>query len=415
MNYLIEEQAAAASDSYTNRSQNDVDTQKEVSLNGQKYTVFGYKDEPSTGFHATAYQNTKTNEIIIAYRGTDPDLIGHTRTTLQDAAVDFMMVKAKVNMQESAAHAFTQEMLDKAQKHGISRDHVSVAGHSLGGALAEIEAWKFGLRGATYNGYGAVDLNYGVPQGGHQVTNYVMACDVVSAGSHHYGETKVLASKDDVASLQAGRYLNAPPGAPPPNPLLAMSLGDHSSTHFTGEAGMVNVLTPANMSDYAARYEQNRAAFDHYRDDVYQDRAELGEVLRRADSHNIGTTLANMPPHLQQQLLELHAVKVDAPIEQALEHNRLVQGAKQGLDYTAAGLRTGGERVQQGAEEVSQGVRVAGQTVHGTPTTSRALAWALPPSIRWPASAWRSAQRRLVTQPVPKPKASPKPAISLVR
>ena len=253
--------AFAASDAYKDRPESDVDNStKRVNLGGQQYSVFGYQDDPKTGFHATAYQNTTTHEIIIAYRGTDPDFKNHTRTTLQDAAVDYAMIKKQVNDQKAAADAFTQEMIDKAEKHGISKDHIFLAGHSLGGTLAEIEAWEHGLRGTTLNAYGAVDLIHGVPRGGNQVTNYVMAGDVVSAGSYHFGEVKVLASVEDIAALKAGRYLDAPPGAPPPNPLRAMLLSDHSGAHFIGEGGMENVLAPGNIAAYEARCTQNRAA-----------------------------------------------------------------------------------------------------------------------------------------------------------
>lgn len=355
--------AAAASDAYKDRPRGDSDD-RPVLLAGKQYKVFGYKDNPETGFHATAYREVASpHNIIIAYRGTDPDITGHTRTTLQDAGVDFTMVKSRVNTQEKDANDFTQAMIKKAEDNGTHKDHVTVAGHSLGGTLAEIEAAKFGLHGATYNAYGAVDLNYKVPEGGSQITNYVMAGDVVSAGSHHFGEVKVLASQDDIQRLHSGRYLDAPAGSPPPNPLLAMSLSDHSVTHFTGEGGQVNVLSDANMPKYAALYEQNHAAIDHYRNDVHSDRAELGEALRQASSRNIETTLGNMSPRLQQQLLELHGAWVDAPIQNALEHNRVIGGVEHGLDRTAAGLRTGGEHAQQGADHFSQNARTAGQTV----------------------------------------------------
>ena len=74
MNPSPEVSAAAASDSYLNLRQSDVTKPKKVFLNGAEYTVFGYENDPVTGFHATAYQNTKTNEIIIAYRGTDTNI-----------------------------------------------------------------------------------------------------------------------------------------------------------------------------------------------------------------------------------------------------------------------------------------------------------------------------------------------------
>ncbi len=318
MNPSPQVSAAAASEAYKDHLQSDVNNNTKFSyFEGQKYTIYGYKDDPSTGFHATAYQNVTTHEIIIAYRGTDPDFKHHTRTTVQDALVDAAMVKDKINPQKSAADAFTQEMIDKAQKHGIPKDQITVTGHSLGGTLAEIEAAKYGLRGITLNAYGAVDLSYGIAQGGHQVTNYVMAGDVVSAASRHFGEVKVLASQADIDGLHAGRYLGAAPGTPPPNPLLTMSLGDHSITHFTGEGGMENVLAPANISQYEARYAQHKAAFDHFRGDLQRDRAELATAMNRADSRNIETTLANLPLDIQRQVDKHHPVRAAPPLRHA--------------------------------------------------------------------------------------------------
>ena len=360
MNPSAEVSAFAASDAYSNRSQGQVTENQTVSLNGHEYTVFGYKDDPTTGFHATAYRDSATGDIIIAYRGTDPDIKGHTRTTFQDAAVDATMVKAQINLQEASAEIFTKEMLNKAHALAISNDDVTVAGHSLGGTLAEIESWKFGLHGATFNAYGAASLIYRVPEGGHQLTNYVIAGDVVSAASHHFGETNVLASQEDVAALQVGRYLNAPPGALSPNPLLAMRLGDHSMTNFTGAGGAANVLAPANMAEYQARYENTKAAFDLFRSDIHDQRTELAAALNDPGSRNIETTLANLSPHFRQQLTEYHAALVDVPVQRAVEHNRVVQSVEQGLDETAATLRWGGQSAQHQAERLSQKLHAVG-------------------------------------------------------
>lgn len=353
--------AAAASDAYKDRPQSDVDKQKQVFLSGHEYQVLDYKADSTTGFHATAYIEKTSGEIIIAYRGTDPDFKHHTRTTVQDALVDATMVKDKVNLQKNAADAFTQEVLSKAQALGISKDHVTVAGHSLGGTLAEIEASERGLRGVTFNAFGAVDLGYGVPPGGHQVTNYVMAGDVVSAASRHFGEVKVLASQADIDALHTGRYLGAAPGAAPPNPLLTMRLSDHSGTHFTGGDGMMNVLAPANLAHYEARYAQNKAAFDHFRGDVQQDRVELATAMNHAGSHNIETTLANMSPHLRRQLAEYHASMVDTPIQHAVENNVLAHAVQSGMSYMAATTRTTGHAVQGLDERVATGAHQVGR------------------------------------------------------
>ena len=127
MNPNPEISAESANDAYANRSQSQVDNST-VYLDGQRHLVFGYKNDPVTGFHATAYQNLSTGDIVIAYRGTDP---GHLVTKVQDIAVDATMVRDRVNPQEAAASAFTQQMIDKAQRNGISKDRITVAGQSL--------------------------------------------------------------------------------------------------------------------------------------------------------------------------------------------------------------------------------------------------------------------------------------------
>ena len=354
--------AAAAKEAYADHLSSDIDNNaKQIFFGHQRYVVFGYTADSATGFHATAYRNKETNEIIIAYRGTDPDIQHHTRTTIQDAAVDFTMVKDQVNPQKNAADAFTRAMIDKAARHGISRDHITVTGHSLGGTLAEIEAAEFGLRGTTFNAYGAVDLGYGVSEGGTHVTNYVMAGDVVSAASRHHGQIVPLASDDDILALKTGRYLDAAQGAPPPNPLMAMMLSDHSVTHFVPEPGSpdASALDPGMLAHYEKNYADNKAAIDRYRHDVYEERAELAAALRHADSHDLASTWKNLPPRIQQQLAELHAREVDAPIHSAVAHGAVVQGVEHGLEQTGTAMRTSGQTVHELDERMAAGVRHA--------------------------------------------------------
>ncbi|WP_160296058.1 hypothetical protein, partial [Xanthomonas albilineans] len=285
MNTSDQVRADAANDSYFNRSKVDIEKRAKVLLNGQWHQVFGYANDPITGFHATAYQNIATGNIIIAYRGTDPALFtgetkaekaSHALTTVQDIAVDATMVRDAVNPQEAVADAFTAHMLAKAAEQGIPKDHVTVAGHSLGGALAQIEAAKYGLSGSTYNAYGAVSLRHHVPEGGTAVTNYVLAGDPVSAASRHYGTVVTLATPENVQALKDAHYLDVSHGASSPNPLRAMRLGDHSGTHFTGPQ---SVLSPERLAQLQANYAHNKAAFDHFRQDVHQDRELLNMAL----------------------------------------------------------------------------------------------------------------------------------------
>jgi len=352
--------AAAASDAYQNRQQSDVDNpQKYVYFDGQKYAIFGYASNAITGFHATAYQNVTTHQIIIAYRGTDPDFKHHGLTGGQDLFVDATMVRDRVNLQETDARAFTQAMIDKAARHGIGENQISVAGHSLGGTLAEIESWRFGLGGATFNAYGAVGLGYGIPEGGGQLIDYVMAGDGVSAASLHRGTVMPLASDEDVLALQAGHYLGVEPGMPPRNPLLAMRFSDHTNTHFSPAPGshVPSVLQPGMIEKYAQNYADHRAAFDAFRGDVRHERGELATALRAARRDHTDVVL---PADIQRQLDEYLAVNADPAIRQAIEENGWVRGAEHKLHQGADMVTAGGVFVQHQDERAAALAREAG-------------------------------------------------------
>ncbi|KRA33046.1 hypothetical protein ASD68_08295 [Rhodanobacter sp. Root627] len=367
--------AAAAVDAYEDRSRIQVSKQKEVDLHDHKYRVFGYAVSPS-GFHGTAYQSVATGEIIIAPRGTDPDVLHHTSVTVKDAIADYRMVRDRVNPQMDDARSFVREILDKAEKAGVPRDKITLAGHSLAGAEVEVLASEFGLRGMTINGYGAVDLGYGLPEGGDRVINYVMAGDPVSAASRHYGQVVTLASDQDLTKLRGARYLDADPGVIGPNPLLAMSLGDHSGTHFTGPD---SVLKPENMAHARKNYAENKAAIDHFRGDVYDSRAELAVALNSTEHLNLESTYAHLSPRMQQQLMEYHASLVDSSIRDALEHNRVVEGATGALEQGSVLSQAGGQYVQRGADQLADGIRSTGHAVQQRADEASRIAWAAAP------------------------------------
>ncbi|WP_407070980.1 lipase family protein, partial [Xanthomonas albilineans] len=306
------------------------------------------------------------HNIIIAYRGTDPALFtgetkaekaGHALTTLQDIAVDATMVRDAVNPQKAAADAFTAQMLAKAVARGIPKDHVTVAGHSLGGALAQIEAAKYGLAGSTYNAYGARGLADGTPQLGCHVTNYRMANDLVSAASPHVGSVVSLASHDDVQSLRAGRYLDAPVGAPPPNVLLAMRLGDHGGAQYFGSQSPDNVLAPHRFSEASQRYTDHQSAFEHFTWEVAHERAELSQALRQMRAHP-GQT--HLPADIQRQVNEYLALNLDTPLRDAIEHNAHVQSTAHSLHDTGDAARSVGHAVHDMDERMASAAHRAG-------------------------------------------------------
>lgn len=253
-------------------------------------------------------------------------------------------------------------MIAKVAAQGIPKSQVFATGHSLGGAHAEREAAKYGLRGATYNGFGAADLIDGPPQPGFHVTNYRMAGDVVSAASPHLGEVGSLASQEDVQSLRAGRYLDAPAGAPPPNALIAMRLDDHGGQQHFNSKSPDNVLHPQRFQDATQRYAAHKAAIDQFGSDVSRARAELSESLRQMHGHG---GQGHLSPNVQRQVNEYLAVNADPSIRDGIERNASVQGAEDGLLYGAGFARATGRAAHDLDERVASAAREVG--AYGAP------------------------------------------------
>ncbi|WP_152640612.1 hypothetical protein [Xanthomonas sp. MUS 060] len=67
MTFSDQDRGDAAIDAYKDRPQSDADpiNPKKVIFGGKQYLVFGYGNDPSTGFHATAYLNRDTFLIKI--------------------------------------------------------------------------------------------------------------------------------------------------------------------------------------------------------------------------------------------------------------------------------------------------------------------------------------------------------------
>ena len=256
-------------------------TYKEVKLDGVTYRPLDHFDDPNTGFQATAYQNKDTKELIIAYRGTEFD-----REAKQDGMADGAMTFKSTNIQAAESMAFTQKVIDAAkQRHELKNEplNVTVTGHSLGGTLAEINAYKFGLHGETFNSFGAAGLAMGIPAGGNQVIDNVRATDVVSAASPHFGQVRVFAVPQDTQALsQAGytdsRVVNA---LTPHTPILGkIQLDAHAIDNFVPNSKLLgsSIISPENekyakahhtmIQPYRNSIELARtAAFTEYKSD----------------------------------------------------------------------------------------------------------------------------------------------------
>lgn len=265
---------------------------KEFDLQGVKYTAIDTIDDRSTGLQATAYQRKDTREIIIAYRGTEFD-----REPFHDGVVDAAMVLTGVNAQEGKAAEFTRRVLDRAEnesKRSVTPVDVTVTGHSLGGTLAEINAAKFGLRGETFNAYGAGSL-FGAPSGGSQVIDHVRAGDLVSAASPHFGEVRIYAAQQDIDTLSKAGYRDDSGILSPRNPIKATDFDAHAIDNFVPDSKLLgqSIINPESQ----ARYRAHEGMIDRYRSDVMDIRKGLSatwevpkEIGERA--HALGREVA---------------------------------------------------------------------------------------------------------------------------
>jgi hypothetical protein len=157
---------------------------------------------------------------------------------------------------------------------------VTVTGHSLGGTLAQISAAETGVRGETFNAYGAVGLERrGIREGGDTVVNHVMSADAVSSASRHFGEVRTYATRQEIDRMQdpvLGGYSNNPwpiVGSLDDKPLIVAgrSFGSHMMHNFLSVDGNGNpdrsVLGDPRATELA---RDNATMIGTYRGDIQE-------------------------------------------------------------------------------------------------------------------------------------------------
>ncbi len=133
------------------------------------------------GFQAVAFgrnkgEDGKYAEIVIAYRGTD---------SLLDVAIDDIQIAiGAVPSQKSGAINYYDSMLEYLSNGGS----ISVTGHSLGGALAQLVAADRDVSATTFNAPGMAAQSSGAENS--NVINYVNMNDFIGCYQNHVGETR---------------------------------------------------------------------------------------------------------------------------------------------------------------------------------------------------------------------------------
>lgn len=362
MSIDTETYALLAQDSY-----NVHKTHQVVTISGVDYKVLDQTSDPVTGYQGVAYRHDDTGEVVIAHRGTE-------QIVRDGVLTDGGMVFTGVNLQTHDAMTFTQRVIEEAKRKSEERNqplNITVTGHSLGGTLAEITAYKYGLHGETFNAYGAVDLMQGIPQGGSQVIDHVRATDVVSAASRHFGTVHTYAAPEDIDRLHKAGYRDDGGLLAPRNPLGAVDLGAHSIDNFVPDSKLLghSIINPENE----ARYRAHHGMIDRYRSDVMDLRTGLSanwEIPKAAAES--GMALGHAAA--REVTLGVHAVDRAAQHTARVVENTTQSVARNVRDDLLQGAHATERAVSQGAHAIEHGAQyVADKAAQGAHATEHGV------------------------------------------
>lgn len=194
-----------------------------------------------SGFDSIVFRNEETNQVIIGYRGTEPegiigkaadietdafDVVGGRTRRLEDAINDperhnifknspFKLMKDNMDWENNQFHQ--AEELYEAVKVAYPDSDISLTGHSLGGGLAQYVAARQDVSGMTYSAPSVTnlldDVSLAKVNEGHfdnKMVNVVHPNDSVGAGGiseydRHVGSTVYKGQDFDTANAM---YLN---------------------------------------------------------------------------------------------------------------------------------------------------------------------------------------------------------------
>jgi surfactin synthase thioesterase subunit len=283
-----DEYAALAADAY--KTYPRTAWENGITVDGVQFRIID-QASTSSGYQGTIYQNVNSGELVLAHRGTEFD-----RELVKDGiAADGGMVLLGANSQADDARKFTQHALERAADFGQDKGDapLTVTGHSLGGTLAQITAYEYGLKGETFDAYGAAGLTGHIPQGGHDVVNHVRATDFVSAASQHYGQVHVYATEQDIAALKEHGYANDQRFLTDVRNPIGVAFGVGVSAHYSSNFLPTNPEGGGSIinADNAARYAEFQPMVDKYRGDVHL--IHQGLALPRNVVHGVTDVLGH--------------------------------------------------------------------------------------------------------------------------
>ena len=218
---------------------------------GSSFEVYNQADNDSSGFSATVFKDTSTGEYVIAFRGTEfPDEFSISKITesRKDVWNDVKMPFGS-NDQMDSARAYTQKMI----KEILEKDpnaKIIVAGHSLGGTIAQQIAYEFDevQSAVTVNAYGSARLiknqkNYDEEKykaNENKIINVVNLPDAIVRMEEQYGNTYFLNNNKESIYLSDISHLSFSAGVIPS--FVAVGYAEYLDHSIDNNLGYINEL-----------------------------------------------------------------------------------------------------------------------------------------------------------------------------
>lgn len=202
------------------------------------YSVVGAMGNDATGFQGAIYKSDASGRYTVVYRGTE---LGELKDLQTDASIKFGGSAFQGQLKDA------QRLTDQAVST-YGKSNVSITGHSLGGAIAQVESARVGLPAEAYNAPGMGDyIRDKYPDARVElVTNHNRQSDPVSTVGTQTGYVRTY---KDVIDNPPGVIMPATPyGDPNAAVVFANVGGAHSMTSFSNHlAGGGTPIDPPTL------------------------------------------------------------------------------------------------------------------------------------------------------------------------
>jgi acetyl esterase/lipase len=125
-----------------------------IKSDARNYKVLYVSGPSATNYRGAVVQDEATSQLIVVNKGTDP-------SNIHDITADLGMGMMGAPTQWPEAAKTMRWALDYAEKAHIPASDISITGHSLGGALAQLQAAmpeSAGIHAETFNTYGVLSM-----------------------------------------------------------------------------------------------------------------------------------------------------------------------------------------------------------------------------------------------------------------